>query len=1009
MSDEGEKTCPLCAEEMDLTDQQLKACRCGYEVCVWCWNHILEMAEKDGTEGRCPACRTPYDKEKIVGMAANCGRLVAEGSTEKRHKSQKAKSKTSESRKQLTNVRVIQRNLVYIVGLPLDLADEDLLQHEEYFGQYGKVLKVSISRTSAGTIQQFANSTCSVYITYAREDEAMRCIQSVHAFILDDRPLRACFGTTKYCHAWLRNMPCNNPDCLYLHEIGSHEDSFTKDEIVSAYSIVQQITGITNNMQQRSGNYLPPPADDYCCNSSTLRGNPEVKSPSNNSVSDTRSSPPSSSSGRSGALPAAASWGARASNCKPSAGTLASSNAPAKQKAEAIHRQRILASVASASPQTTDLPNEKKHVSNEEGRQTKSKMEALDTVKQHAGLNSNVSVSKASITASATQTVKPKSQAPSSMPADSNEGEDCLPLNTRHSINEESCSLSKQDGASSTDVNLQKLSVGVSSIHMDKQPNGEFPEVLRPVGLTLDTFMSHRDHGLECHDPEKSQERLLASGNAAASVTSLTGRSELCNLSSDVQTPAVQNLTSETEDDFDSQRLRDAIVSQAPMSATSPLHMLSQLRFPVQPQADADCVGNYSGSPPIAYQGPVDGSGINSSSASAPSNGFLEHLLNRTADQGNSFVNGTLGNCSGQFNGELTHFDLRPTSDMGESSIISNILSLDLDSWDDTLTSHQNLAKLIGENDKQDGSIKSASRKSQNSNQSRFSFARQEDSRKYLFDMEPTLGSISHPVNNLSFDQQFVENRDSSLNKLGNGFGFQHRNMEYSDKFFGGHSTLPSNQFPVSRSQISAPPGFSVPSRPPPPGFSSNERSYQNLDFLISGNQLHETSSFGRNPYQTSHSGNTVSYNDIEFIDPAILAVGKGSLPTGFNSSAIDMGRNFHVQTPGLDDELRLQLLMQRALSPHQNLRNNDVRYNLSAQNDTSRFPSQHTSLEQPRHIVSDGQWKGWSEAQLPNDMGIAELLRNDRVGLDKLYGGYEDSKCRMTNTGDLYNRSFGL
>lgn len=32
MSDEDEKTCPLCAEEMDLTDQQLKPCKCGYEV-----------------------------------------------------------------------------------------------------------------------------------------------------------------------------------------------------------------------------------------------------------------------------------------------------------------------------------------------------------------------------------------------------------------------------------------------------------------------------------------------------------------------------------------------------------------------------------------------------------------------------------------------------------------------------------------------------------------------------------------------------------------------------------------------------------------------------------------------------------------------------------------------------------------------------------------------------------------------------------------------------------------
>lgn len=36
----------------------------------------MDMAEKDDTDGRCPACRAPYDKEKIVGMAANCERFV---------------------------------------------------------------------------------------------------------------------------------------------------------------------------------------------------------------------------------------------------------------------------------------------------------------------------------------------------------------------------------------------------------------------------------------------------------------------------------------------------------------------------------------------------------------------------------------------------------------------------------------------------------------------------------------------------------------------------------------------------------------------------------------------------------------------------------------------------------------------------------------------------------------------------------------------------------------------
>lgn len=52
-------------------------------------------------------------------------RLASEGNME-RKKIQKSKLKPSEARKQLTSVRVVQRNLVYIVGLPLNLADEDV-------------------------------------------------------------------------------------------------------------------------------------------------------------------------------------------------------------------------------------------------------------------------------------------------------------------------------------------------------------------------------------------------------------------------------------------------------------------------------------------------------------------------------------------------------------------------------------------------------------------------------------------------------------------------------------------------------------------------------------------------------------------------------------------------------------------------------------------------------------------------------------------------------------------
>lgn len=41
-------------------------------------------------------------------------------------KMQKLKPKASDGRKHLNDVRVIQRNLVYIIGLPLNLANEDV-------------------------------------------------------------------------------------------------------------------------------------------------------------------------------------------------------------------------------------------------------------------------------------------------------------------------------------------------------------------------------------------------------------------------------------------------------------------------------------------------------------------------------------------------------------------------------------------------------------------------------------------------------------------------------------------------------------------------------------------------------------------------------------------------------------------------------------------------------------------------------------------------------------------
>ena len=51
---------------------------------------------------------------------------VAAIKTEKKAREQKRRNKTLESRRALANVRVVQNNLVFVVGLPVRLADPEV-------------------------------------------------------------------------------------------------------------------------------------------------------------------------------------------------------------------------------------------------------------------------------------------------------------------------------------------------------------------------------------------------------------------------------------------------------------------------------------------------------------------------------------------------------------------------------------------------------------------------------------------------------------------------------------------------------------------------------------------------------------------------------------------------------------------------------------------------------------------------------------------------------------------
>jgi CCR4-NOT transcription complex subunit 4 len=209
---------------------------------MWCWHRIRESES-----GLCPACRTPYGEDPHQFSAVDVedvlkANKIKEAAAKKEREKQRELSDNDDvaampvpsDRTQLANMRVIRRNLVYAVGLPVQIAVEDVLKKAEYFGQYGKISKIVINRAQTqGTDPRRA--TASAYVTFAHKEDTLACILALDGFYLENRNIRASYGTSKYCSAFIKNVRCNNPECTYLHEMGAAEDTFTKQEIQAGY------------------------------------------------------------------------------------------------------------------------------------------------------------------------------------------------------------------------------------------------------------------------------------------------------------------------------------------------------------------------------------------------------------------------------------------------------------------------------------------------------------------------------------------------------------------------------------------------------------------------------------------------------------------------------------------------------------------------------------------------------------------------------------------------------
>ncbi len=231
---------------MDLSDKNFFPCPCGYQICRFCWHKIRE----DGNQ-RCPACRKVYDEteaeftpvplEEINRMKMKKRAVrerreaAAEAELDKTPAGMALTNEIVNSRKHLSEFRVVQRNLVYVIGISAKIAHEHILKEPEFFGQFGKIIKIVVNRKNFLSNASTSSNppSASAYITFTRKDDAAKAIEYVDGSVYDDRVLRATYGTTKYCSYFLRGLTCQNPGCMYLHEPGEEVSSYTKEQLTA--------------------------------------------------------------------------------------------------------------------------------------------------------------------------------------------------------------------------------------------------------------------------------------------------------------------------------------------------------------------------------------------------------------------------------------------------------------------------------------------------------------------------------------------------------------------------------------------------------------------------------------------------------------------------------------------------------------------------------------------------------------------------------------------------------
>lgn len=128
----------------------------------------------------------------------------------------------------LRNVRVVKKNLVYIIGLHPDHVASKSLDQAQGLGRYGEVKKLIFNPEKTAIRDGQEQVLYSAYVTFAEEAAAALAIVALSGYEYRGLQIKANFGMTKYCTYFIKGVECPNSDCLFLHSLAQPSECHSK-------------------------------------------------------------------------------------------------------------------------------------------------------------------------------------------------------------------------------------------------------------------------------------------------------------------------------------------------------------------------------------------------------------------------------------------------------------------------------------------------------------------------------------------------------------------------------------------------------------------------------------------------------------------------------------------------------------------------------------------------------------------------------------------------------------